>query len=88
MRKELEIISDIYGLNERIVKKDVIYKKIFELDEIEVEQYISSKGNIVKKYCTITANNKYYKVNSPYEHIRNLITPITVGGFANKVKKR
>lgn len=87
MRKELEIISDIVGPNNRVVKKDVIYKKVFELDNIEVEHFISNKGIIVKKYCSVLSENKYYKVNSSYESIAKLITPVEVKGFYSKSTK-
>lgn len=87
MRKELEVISDILGPNNRVVKKDVVYKKIFELDNIEVEHFISNKGTIVKKYCTVVSDNKFYKVNSTYEAIASLITPVEVKGFYSKSSK-
>jgi len=87
MRKELEIISDILGSNNRVVKRDVIYKKIFELDNIEVEEFISNKGTIVKKYCTLVVDNKFYKVNSPYEVVAAMIQPLEVKGFYSKTSK-
>jgi predicted transcriptional regulator len=87
MRKELEIISDILGPNNKVIKTDIVYKKVFELDNIEVEQFISSKGTIVKKYCTVVSDNKFYKVNSPYEYVASLIQPIEVKGFYSKSNK-
>lgn len=87
MNKELEIISDIVGPNNRVVKRDVVYKKIFELDNIKAEEYISNKGTIVKKYCTIVYEDKFYKVNSPYEVIAAMIQPLEVKGFYSKSSK-
>lgn len=86
MRKELEILNDLADSNGRIVAKDVLSKQVFELNDITVQQFISNKGKIIKKYCTIFCNNNYYKVNSPYEEIRKLTLPIEVKGFAAKSK--
>lgn len=84
MKKEFEVISDVIGNNNKIVKADIIYKKVFELDNIEVEQFISNRGQVVKKYCTVLCENKFYKVNSPYEYVLGLLTPTTVKGFYSK----
>lgn len=86
MRKEFEIISDVIGNNNKVVKKDIIYKKVFDLDKIEVEQFISNRGTVVKKYCTITCENKFYKVNNSYDYISSLILPIEVKGFNSRWK--
>lgn len=88
MKMELEIISDIYNANEKLIKKDMIYKKVFDLDQVEIEQFVSSRGMVVKKYCTLTSNNKYYKVNNSYDYIKSLVTPLEVKGFAGKSRKR
>ena len=62
MRKEIEVNGgDVLSLTNKVIKKDVCYKRMFELDNILIEQYINTKGNIVKKYCTIIENDKYYK---------------------------
>lgn len=86
MRKELEILNDLADSNGKVIAKDVMSKQIFELNDILVQQFISNRGKIVKKYCTILYNNNYYKVNSPYEQISKLTLPIEIKGFAAKSK--
>lgn len=88
MKQELEIISDIVNpSNNKIVKSDIVYKKIFDLDRVEIEQYISTRGRIVKKYCTIIQDNKFYKLNHSYEYMSRLVLPIQVNGFVSKSKR-
>jgi hypothetical protein len=84
MKHELEIISDVISNNNKIVKKDIVYKKVFEMDNAEIEQFISPKGAIINKYCTLIIGDKYYKVNSPYEVVSKLVRPTVVKGFYSK----
>lgn len=84
MKVELEVISDVIGLNNKVVIRDMTYKKVFELDEIEAEEFISNKGKVVKKYCTVTCENKFYKVNKPYSELASLLMPTVVKGFYSK----
>jgi hypothetical protein len=85
MRKEIEINGgDILSEKGKIVKKDMCYLRMFELDNILIEQYISPKGVIVKKYCTIIEQDKYYKANIPYNVLSAMLRPLEVKGFAAK----
>jgi hypothetical protein len=88
MRKELEIITDIFGPNDKLVKRNVIYKKMFEMNDIEVEQFISNKGLVSKKFCAVVVENKYYKVKGSYEHVKSLVSPVEVKGFMGKTRRR
>lgn len=90
---ELEIITDITtnDLNKPkiLVKGDKI-KKIFDLDAIELEEYIDNKtGKHIKKYSSVIQNNVYFKVNKPYNELKELMlsrsTPVL--GFAYKAKR-
>lgn len=85
MRKEIEVNGgDVLSATNKVIKKDVCYKRMFELDNILIEQYINTKGNIVKKYCTIIENDKYYKANIAYEELSALLRPMEVKGFMAK----
>lgn len=85
MRKEIEINGgDVLSTKGKLIKKDVCYKRMFELDNILIEQYINTKGNIVKKYCTIIENDKYFKANIAYEELSALLKPLEVKGFMAK----
>lgn len=75
---ELQIISDIVGKpdikgKEKIVLKDVLINKLFDINEIQVEEFINPKnGKPVKKFTGIYSNDSYYKVNKPYEELKDL----------------
>lgn len=85
MRKEIEINGgDVLSTKGKLIKKDVCYKRMFELDNILIEQYINTKGNIVKKYCTIIENDKYFKANIAYDELSALLKPLEVKGFMAK----
>lgn len=91
MKYELEIISDINSptSNKILVKQDKI-KKIFDLDNIELEEFIDAKsGKHIKKYCSIVINNNLYKINKPYEELKFMIinSRIPVIGLVNYSKK-
>lgn len=87
---EFEIISDVQSTTSKpklLTKNDKI-KKLFNLDEITAEEFIDGKtGKHIKKYCVIhDLNNTAYKINTPYEIVKNIIfnKTFTVKGFASK----
>ena len=85
MRKELEINGgDVVNEKGKVIIKNITYKKIFELDNILIEQYINPKGIIVKKYCTIIENDRNYKANIAYETLSTMLRPFVIQGFAAK----
>ena len=85
MKKEIEINGgDVISDKGKVIKKDLCYKRVFELDNILVEQYVSPKGVIVKKYCTIIEQDKYFKANIPYDTLSAMLKPLEIGGFAAK----
>lgn len=94
MLYELEIITDIYGPESntgkrRILTKSDKVKKIFNLEQIEVEEYVDIKtGKHIKKYSGIYKDNVYYKVNKPYEELKSLLFNKTspVVGFVTHSK--
>lgn len=85
MRKEIEINGgDVLNTKGKVIAKDVCYKRMFELDNILIEQYLNPKGVIVKKYCTIIEQDKYFKANIPYDELSAMLRPLEVKGFAAK----
>lgn len=85
MRKEIEINGgDVLSDKGKIIKRDVVYKRTFELDNILIEQYLNPKGVIVKKYCTIIENDKYFKAHIAYEELSAMLRPLEIKGFAAK----
>lgn len=75
---ELPIITDVIAPADTVGKrkllvKDKIIRKLFDINDIEIEEYINTKnGKTVKKYTGIYSNDVYYKINKPYEELRDL----------------
>lgn len=87
MKYEVEVIIDLYNDDGKLIKKDVIQKRIFELSNIQLEQYYNEKGVIQKKYSCVIDDGKYYKINKPYEEMSPLVKPVHVKGFIRYEEK-
>lgn len=83
----LNLTSDIYGPqdpktgNQKLIKKNVCFKKTFETNSIQVQEFIDAKGNISKKYCTIYEGELGYKAVHKFEYVQKLISPLHIKGF-------
>lgn len=91
---ELEVISDILGLESKagkrilLTKNDKI-KKLFNLNEIEIEEFIDPKnGKHIKKYSTVFKGDICYKINKPYEELKYILINKTepIVGFVRHSK--
>lgn len=82
MKYEFEVIGNITRvIKKKEVQKDVIFKKLFDLDSIAIEEYMDDKGKVESKYCTIVENTNFFKINHPYNDVVRLIKPVVVQGF-------
>lgn len=83
----LNLISDIQGNPDaktgipKIVKKNVIFKKTFDTNAITVQEFIDTKGNISKKYCTVYEGELGYKAVHKFAVIEKMLKHVTVVGF-------
>ncbi len=89
---ELDVISNVISntAKPKLIAKDDRIKKIFDLDNIQVEEYIDSRnGKHIKKYSTINLNDAYYKIDKPYNELKELVfnRSIPVLGLMYKSKK-
>jgi hypothetical protein len=88
---ELNVIGNVYDNSKKdkpiLVKRNLIYKKIFDTSKITVEEYTDNKANIVKSYSMITYDEQAYKVKHSYDYIKRLISPIQIIGLAYHSKK-
>jgi hypothetical protein len=89
---ELEVISTVstIGPKPKVITKNDKIKKIFDLDAIKLEEYIDGKtGKHIKKYATILDNDSYFKINKPYDELKELILnrSIPVLGLMYKSKR-
>lgn len=84
----LKVLTDLYSDPDengqtKLIKKDIEYLKQFDSTKIMLEQYINPRtAKVVKKYCLIIDNDKYYKVNHKFEELTKLNKHIEVKGFA------
>lgn len=78
-------MTDIYGIDGvKCIKKDVIYNKLFELNDVEIESFIDNKGKVISKYCGVIYKDKYYKVNKSYKEMSELFKPLVIKGLFDK----
>ena len=90
----LKILCDLYSEpNEqgiaKVIKKDVEYLKQFDTTKITVEQYINPKtAKVIKKYCLVIENEKYYKANHKFEELVKLDKHVEVKGFKVGLSKK
>jgi hypothetical protein len=92
---ELEIIADIEKVkNKKTYTKSVPVRKIFNINEIELEEFVNNiTGKVEKKYSGVVIRDKYYKVNTPYTNLLRIVSNKTnpIIGFyqhSNAYKKK
>ncbi len=76
----LNCLTDIYSKPNRdgiqkLVKRNVNYKRQFDSNVITAEQYITSKGEISRKWCMVKNNEEYIRVKHSFEELERLINP-------------
>lgn len=83
----LNIISDILGDpniktgKQKVIKSGVLFKKTFDTNTITVQEYIDTKGNISKKYCTVYEGELGYKAVHKFAVVEKMLKHIVVTGF-------
>jgi hypothetical protein len=92
---ELEIICDTYATTktgkQTVVKRNDKVKRLFDLNEIDVEEYVDNKtGKHVAKYSIAILNGTGYKINKPYEELKVLVQnkSIPIIGLMGYKRKR
>lgn len=86
MKREFEVLTDVYNEQGKCIKKDILYLKVFETDDIQLEHFIDSKGKVVLKYSGVLYRDKYYKVNIPYKTMKEYTSPLVIKGLIYKSK--
>lgn len=76
----LKTLVDIYSKpdktgKQKIIKRNVEYKKTFDTNSILVEEYIKPTGVISKKQCNVKEGENYYRVNHSFDYVSKLINP-------------
>ena len=86
---ELECISQYpipenrTGITSRVPQR-VFQKKLFIVENLQIEEHVNSKGLVVKKFTTAKYDNEFYKINTPYEKLKkDYFTPLIIKGYRN-----
>lgn len=99
MLKELKVIIDIYSTpdkegNSKLLKKNVVKKKIFKIIEIEtLEELINEKGKPLKTMCLVQYKGQQCILKHKYHDIFKIMnkedntSPVKSIGFKYKNKK-
>ncbi len=86
MRITLNLKTNWYSMpdeegKQKLVKRGVKYRKTFNSECINVQQYITAKGTPHKSMCLVFEGEKEFMVNHSFEYVEGLIKPIEVVGF-------
>lgn len=94
---EFNVVVDLYdSINPetgemKAVKKNIIIRKGFNLNDCTYEQCLNSKGKVLKGYTTLITNGSPFKVKHTIDYVAHKLQPINVTGFmkySKKFKKR
>lgn len=90
---ELDIIADVYGPGSeegqpKLIKEGIIYKRLFDTNQIKAEEYINAKGRIVKSWVNIIEGENTYRAKHKYSDIVAKLLPLQVKGFIVHGKKK
>lgn len=83
----LNCITDVYSVpdnktgKQKIIKKNVKFKKSFETNNIQIQSYIDLRGNLSTKYTMINEGEQSYKALHKFEDVERLILPVKIKGF-------
>jgi hypothetical protein len=82
----LVVLTDIYSKadkngNQKLLKKDSEYKKMFETHGLLAEHYLSRNGVPDKRVCLVKEGDTYFKIKGKFEDIEKLIKPIVIKGY-------
>jgi hypothetical protein len=82
----LDIITNIYSVpdeqgNQKLIKRGLVYKKQFNTCGILAEEYITQRGEISKKVCTVREGENFYQVKKSFDEMQKLIDNVHITGF-------
>jgi len=83
-----KVLTDVYKTDkkgiQKLIKRNVEYKKMFETNGLLVEHYLNAKGVPSKKWCIVKEPNgddRYFRLNHKFEEIEKLIKPVFITGL-------
>lgn len=84
---ELQVINTIAPLKKgcsgaKYIPFRIFQKKLFVTENMELEECLDAAGKHYPKYSVARYNGEYYKLNSPYEQLKErYFMPIIIKGF-------
>ena len=66
---------------QKCIKRNVIYKKTFNTNEIGVQNYITTKGKISKRLSVVTCNGQDYVAKHSFKELEALTKQVHITGF-------
>jgi len=84
---EFEVINSYPVLDKgvscaRYIPRRTTQKKLFTIENMEVEEYSDFNGRVCSRYCTTKYGTDYYRLNIPYETMKTkYFMPIEVKGL-------
>lgn len=82
----LDCVTDIYSKpdktgQQKLLKKNVKFRKSFETNNMTIQHYIDEKGNLSKKYSMCFEGESGFKIIKKFEDLERIVSPIKVKGF-------
>ncbi len=69
---------------QKLIKRNVQCKKVFDTNNILIEQYIKPNGEVSKLWASIKEGDNYYTVRHTFSYLQELVSPIKFNGFQIK----
>jgi hypothetical protein len=62
----------------------VFQKRLFVLENMQIEEHVNSKGKVINKYTTCKYDSEYYKLKIPYKKLKEeYFTQLVIKGYGN-----
>ncbi len=82
----LNLTTSLYGPQnedgeQKCIKKNIIYKRTFNTNEITIGHYITSKGKLSKTMTMIYFNGSEFVAKHKFEYLEALTKQVKILGF-------
>ena len=68
----------------KYVPMRVFQKRLFVLENMQIEEHVNGKGKVINKYTTCKYDSEYYKLNIPYKKLKEeYFTQLVIKGYGN-----
>lgn len=86
MRITLNLITNLYSTpdgkgRQKIIKRNIKFKKTFDTSTIQVQSLIDNKGNVSRTRSIVLEGDMSYTALHSFEELETIVTPTRVVGF-------